>query len=86
MYNSIEETDDETLIPELVRQGCNLGSREKTKPLRRLLRLDNYLRSNNNGSDCFSWISVKTISATTLSIIRLIDYFAGHEPLHVRDD
>ena len=29
--------------------------------------------------------SVKTISATTLSIIRLIDYFAGHEPLHVKE-
>lgn len=29
--------------------------------------------------------SVKTISSTTLSIIRLIDYFAGHEPLHVKE-
>ena len=29
--------------------------------------------------------SVKKISATTLSIIRLIDYFAGHEPLHVKE-
>ena len=29
--------------------------------------------------------SVKTISATTLSIIRLIDYFAGHEPLPVKE-
>lgn len=29
--------------------------------------------------------SVQKISATTLSIIRLIDYFAGHEPLHVKE-
>ena len=29
--------------------------------------------------------NVKTISATALSIIRLIDYFAGHEPLHVKE-
>lgn len=29
--------------------------------------------------------SVKEISTTTLSIIRLIDYFAGHEPLHIKE-
>lgn len=29
--------------------------------------------------------SVKTISATTLAVIRLVDYFAGHEPLHVKE-
>ena len=29
--------------------------------------------------------SVKTISSTTLSIIRLIDYFGGHQPLHVKE-
>ena len=29
--------------------------------------------------------SVKTIFATTLSSIRLINYFAGHEPLHVKE-
>ena len=29
--------------------------------------------------------SVKKISATTLSIIQLIDYFAGNEPLHVKE-
>ena len=28
---------------------------------------------------------VKTISNTTRSVIRLVDYFAGHQPLHVKE-
>ena len=28
---------------------------------------------------------VKTISDTTRSVIRLVDYFAGHQPLHVKE-